>query len=288
MYLEVPCPSKLLYSIYIGQETQWINKQSFNLLYSSYMISERVMILWPNSYFVSALHVPREIDQWSLLKAAPQFCGGFYWFGCHCHSLIIMQHNWPMFNLLVMSSQPLEGAAVKYHLPNHASHHTSSHVALSSIEEAGRCSALSRTHWGSTDVGPSYRRCSTTVLKLRAPKVLMEIQICCCMIFLFTQSLIGAVSPYRSADTCTSTPPENEVFVVCRLYHNDNVYGQAIFIGVNVYLGDGTVLYLILVITSLMVRVSIVHHHLQDTATQQMLQTSISRLCSLRFERQSP
>jgi hypothetical protein len=44
-------------------------------------------------------------------------------------------------------------------------------------------------------------------------------------------------------------------------------------------------LCLILVITPLMVRVSIVHHHLQDIATQQMLQMGRSRLRLLRSER---
>jgi hypothetical protein len=43
----------------------------------------------------------------------------------------------------------------------------------------------------------------------------------------------------RPADP--STPPEDEVVVACLSYRNDDVCGQALFIGLIAYLGDGTV-----------------------------------------------
>jgi hypothetical protein len=83
------------------------------------MVSERVMILWANPFFASALHTRGEINRWSLSRAAPQFNGGSYWSNCHRHSHIIVQHNWSLFYVLVMSLQPPEGATGFFFIPNH-------------------------------------------------------------------------------------------------------------------------------------------------------------------------
>jgi hypothetical protein len=68
----------------------------------------------------------------------------------------------------------------------------------------------------------------------------MRLLHCCFSIFFYVIIDQDCVA-LPSIDAWTSTPPKDEVVVVCTPDRNDDVHDQAIFIGVIAYLGDDTI-----------------------------------------------
>jgi hypothetical protein len=86
--------------------------------------------------------------------------------------------------------------------------------------------------------------------------------------------------PY--VDISTSTPPMGEVVALCPPAHNNSdTRSWVIYIGVVIDPGYGTTHACLSSSSKLMVRVSIVYHHLQDITPPQMSQSGWCRSCSL-------
>jgi hypothetical protein len=131
-----------IFLLYIYRPRDTINKQTFiqPIIFFLHSIRE-VTILWPNPFI--RFCAPLGDRLMICVGAASQFHGESYWFDCQCRSHFVGQRSWPLFDLLVMSSQPLEDTIGQ--VSSTWLCRPSRLVALSATEEVGRCSALSHT-----------------------------------------------------------------------------------------------------------------------------------------------
>jgi hypothetical protein len=83
-------------------------------------------------------------------------------------------------------------------------------------------------------------------------------------------------------DISMSTPSIDEVTVACPIgCNNNNARGWVIYVRVVTYPGGGTTHACASSWSKLTVRINVIHHHLQDVAPSQMLQSGWCRSCLL-------
>jgi hypothetical protein len=202
----VSCPSRFFYSIYIGRETQLINKHSFNLLYFFCIVSERLRSYDLTLLFASVL--PLEINWWSVSGSVP-----IPWWILLIRLSMSFSRRWAAqlasvwstghvvatsgghyrSGLIYMTMQAITPRCTQCHRRGWSMLCTESHVSwwLTKYRSVASRSVEDRStkSWSTATTRISSGQCSTTGVKLRALKVFTEIQICCCKIFLFTQTL---------------------------------------------------------------------------------------------------